>query len=101
MAKCSPARKARLKARHQAEAAEERQKSILLRKAGHSCSTCAHKSKMSSMAPKIACDLDSDWEGYAIVKPDFVCSRFEAVSPPAPAEVVAAELFRFGVKQLD
>ena len=77
MSKCSPARKARLRARHQAEAAEERRLSDALRAEGKSCATCLNSDKPFSMIGKTVCQLDSDWEGYCTVKPEFVCSRFK------------------------
>lgn len=77
MAKCSPARKARLRARHQAEAVEEKRISDGLRAEGKSCSNCLHGDKPFSMMGKTVCQLDSDFQGYATRQPDFVCSRFE------------------------
>lgn len=80
MAKCSPARKARLKARHAAERAIEQQLCDNLRRTGASCATCSHLRKLGK---NTYCLLDSDWEGHAVVKPDFLCSRFGAKLIPA------------------
>lgn len=74
MSKTSPARKARLRARHQAEAAEELRKCMILKADGHSCATCDH-SRHEYKA--LYCMLDSDFYGNAVVRPEFVCSRFD------------------------
>lgn len=78
MAKCSPARKARLRARHQAEMELERQKCAVLRAANCSCATCAHARKKHMRKPDdLICLLDSDFYGDRVVKPTDICSRFE------------------------
>lgn len=77
MSKKTPAQRARRRAKRQAEAAVERAASDKLRAAGHSCATCRHSSKPFGLG-KMACDLDSDFQGYATVLPTNVCSRFEA-----------------------
>lgn len=76
MAKNSPARKARLQARHLATAAEERRLSKDLMAQGHSCSTCEHKGWRGPA--ELICELDSDFYGYVRVKPGHVCSRFKS-----------------------
>lgn len=75
MAKCSPARKARLRARREVARAEEERLCAILRRDGHSCATCLHSSNPFALG-KMACDLDSDFHGYATVAPTNVCSRF-------------------------
>lgn len=76
MAKTSLARKARIRARNQAHAAEQRRIEAELRAQGHSCSTCKHKGYR--MAAQMVCELGSDFHGYQPVKPDYICSQFEA-----------------------
>lgn len=76
MSKKTPAQKARRRARNQASAAEEKRLADNLRANGFSCGQCLHSDRPFSMMGKTVCQLDSDFEGYATVQPDFVCSRF-------------------------
>lgn len=46
---------------------------------GASCVTCKHYS-YATMLPGYHCSLDSDWEGYVRVKPDYVCPRYAAAA---------------------
>lgn len=82
MGKVSPARKARLKARRETEAAAERVACAALKAAGKSCSGCLHFDRPFSIHPKACCQLDSDFHGYAITTPDSVCSRFKPNPSP-------------------
>jgi hypothetical protein len=67
-----------LRARHQAEAAEEQRLCAILRRDGQSCLKCLHYDKPFSLMGKSCCQLDSDFHGYAITTPTNVCSRFTA-----------------------
>jgi hypothetical protein len=71
----SPARKARVRARNQARAAENARVCAALRAQGNCCAVCEHKGYR--LAAAMVCELDSDFEGYVQVKPDHVCHRFE------------------------
>lgn len=75
MAKCSPARKERLRERARMAQADERRICTALRIQGSQCSVCQHKGWR--MEAKLVCELDSDFQGYRLVEPDYVCSRFE------------------------
>lgn len=48
-----------------------------LRAAGRSCSTCAHYGKCPLGRH---CELDSDFEGYVLVKPDYLCPRWATLT---------------------
>jgi hypothetical protein len=79
MAKCSPARKARLRERAKAAAAEERTACAALKAAGKSCSTCEHRGTRP-IDKGLICELDSDFQGYRRVPQNYVCSRFQPSS---------------------
>ena len=78
MGRVSPARKQRLRERHAAEAAEEQRQCDALKAQGKSCAICLHSDRPGSLRGKMACQLDSDFQGYAITHPSNICSRFRA-----------------------
>lgn len=76
MAKCSPARKQRLRERAKAAQNAEQEACAILRAAGRSCSTCEHRGTRP-MDKGLICELDSDSQGYRRVPQNYVCSRFQ------------------------
>ncbi len=69
----SPGEKRRRAAKRERERAAEDEAVRILRIQGASCSTCQNwiKSPVGR-----ACDLDSDFYGYVLAKPNGLCSRW-------------------------
>ena len=80
MAKKSAAAKARRRAKNEAHRRAVEAQCAALKAAGSFCSNCAHCSPYPTPGRKgeVICDLDSDFHGYAITKPERVCPRWEA-----------------------
>ncbi len=49
---------------------------------GSSCGNCKHRLKKPAGLKNDACDLDSDWEGYAVIRNiSEVCPRWKPAVP--------------------
>lgn len=79
----SIARRERLRERARQERVEWQRGAEAVRRAGGSCRTCAHVAK-TNIGSKPYCELDSDSDGYAMVKNDHACPRYSARSALAP-----------------
>lgn len=75
----SPAAKARRKAKNEAARREFEAQCAVLKARGSFCANCAHCSPYPGpgAGDKIICDLDTDYYGYGVTKPDRVCTRWK------------------------
>lgn len=72
----SPGEKRRRKAKRERELAAYALALAAVKSTGATCSTCANYIRAGDLKEH-ACDLDSDFHGYAIVKPHYVCPRYQ------------------------
>lgn len=72
----SPGEKRRRKAKREREQAAYAEALAAVTAQGFSCLTCKHRAR-TLIGNQHHCELDSDHEGYAIVRPDYVCPRYE------------------------
>ena len=70
----SPGEKRRRAAKREREAAAYAAALAAL-PADATCSTCRHLDRVH-VAPRLSCDLDSDFHGYAITRADHKCPRW-------------------------
>lgn len=75
----SPEFKARRKAKRARERIAYEATCAALKSGGASCGNCAHHSPYPQPGHKgeIICDLDTDFQGYAVTTPGRVCPRWE------------------------
>ncbi len=72
----SPSKKQRRKAKREREQAAYAIALAAVKATGATCSTCVNYIRAHSISKTArACELDSDSDGYVIVRPDFVCTR--------------------------
>lgn len=75
----SPGEKRRRKAKREREAAAYEAALAAVKATGATCSTCRHFGHMPQDKRR-TCELDSDWEGYAVVAAGHVCPRHQSGS---------------------
>lgn len=75
----SPAAKARRMTKRKQERIAYEATCAALKSGGASCANCGNCSPYPGPGNKgqIICDLDSDFHGYAVTKPERVCPRWE------------------------
>lgn len=72
-----PEARQRRREKREKKLAEYRMVIVGLKAAGKFCSNCQHFGRAPVGLKDRICDLNSDSDGYAIVKPDHVCIRHD------------------------